>query len=90
VDCPRPENPLSLRLAELGGCWLEVSGCCQIVYMPLPLLAKRRGGGLMLRDVLARLRCSNCGKKPTVMALVERTEPSSDSWRIPLDEGLDN
>jgi hypothetical protein len=64
VGCPRPENPLSKRLDALGSCWLEVSGCCQVVYMPLPLLAKNHGGGLMLRDVLARLRCSKCGSKP--------------------------
>lgn len=85
MGCPKPRNPLSTRLDALGSCWLEVSGCCQIVYLPLPLLAKKHGGGLMLRDVLARLRCSKCGSKPSILALVERTEPKSDGWRVSLE-----
>jgi len=28
-----PEDPLSNRLDELGPCWLELRGCCQIVYI---------------------------------------------------------
>ena len=31
-----PADPLSRRLDELGSCWLELRGCCQIVYMSLP------------------------------------------------------
>ena len=93
MDCPRPENPLSKRLDGLGPCWLKLSGCgCQLVYMPLPLMVKRHGGGLILQDVLDRLRCSKCGGRPTVVALVERTEPpragTPDSWRVVLRDEL--
>ena len=67
---------------------MELSGCCQIVYMPLPLMVKKHGGELLLRDALARLRCSKCGSRPKIMALVERTEPgrggAPNGWRIPL------
>jgi hypothetical protein len=84
--CPQPESPLSKCLDELGPCWLELRGCCQIVYMPLPLMVQRHGGGLLLQDVLARLRCSKCGKRPPIVALVERTEPSADGWRIVVRE----
>jgi hypothetical protein len=94
MDCPKPEDPLSKRLDELGPCWLELSDRCQLVYMPLPLLIKKRGGGLMLRDVLLRLRCSRCGGKPAVMTLVERADGgrprtgAPDGWRIPLEVTL--
>ena len=84
--CPQPESPLAKRLDELGPCWLELRGCCQIVYMPLPLMVQRHGGGLLLQDVLARLRCSKCGKRPPIVALVERMEPSSNGWRIVVRE----
>jgi hypothetical protein len=83
---PKPETPLSKRLDDLGLCWLELRGCCQIVYMPLPLLAQKRGGGLILGDVVARLRCSKCGRRPPIVALVERPEPNRESWRIMLRE----
>jgi hypothetical protein len=85
-----PENPLSKRLDELGLCWLELRGCCQIVYMPLPLIAQKRGGGLILGDVVARLRCSKCDRRPPIVALVERLEPprpgKREGWRIVLRE----
>jgi hypothetical protein len=60
--------------------------------MPLPLLIERHGGGLMLRDVLARLRCSKCGRRPHIMALVERPDHGTpgrsgapEGWHIALD-----
>jgi hypothetical protein len=84
--CPRPEDPLSKRFDELGPCWLELRGCCQIVYMPLPLMVQRHGGALVLGDVVARLRCSKCGRPPPFVALVERTEPNAEGWLVVLRE----
>lgn len=86
MGCPRPEDPLSKRLDELETCWLELRGCCQIVYMPLPLMVQRHGGGLVLGDAVAQLRCSQCGSRPPIVALVERVEPSADGWRVVLRE----
>jgi hypothetical protein len=88
MDCPKPENPLARRLDQLDPCWLELAGCCQIVYLPLPLMAARHGGALVLRDVLPRLRCSKCGRRPPmpIMALVHRPEPKAQSWHIPLNQ----
>jgi hypothetical protein len=83
-----PENPLGKRLDALEPCWLEVHCSCQIAYLPLPLMAKNHGGGLLLGDVLPRLRCSKCGGRPKFMALIERPEPpragAPDTWRIEL------
>jgi hypothetical protein len=87
----QPDNPLTTPLAGLGRCWLELRGCCRrIVFVPLPLLAEKHGAGVLLRDVLPRLRCQECGGKPAVMALVERADGgprragSPDGWRIDL------
>jgi hypothetical protein len=82
--CPQPENPLSNRLDELGPCWLELRGCCQIVCMPL--MVREHGGGLLLSNVVARLRCSKCRRRPPIVALVERPEPNREGWRIVLRE----
>jgi hypothetical protein len=87
VGCRRPEDPLSKRLDELGACWLELRGCCQIVYIPLPLIVQKHGGGLVLREVVARLRCSKCGHRPPFVALVERPEPHAKGWHVALREG---
>jgi hypothetical protein len=35
MDCPKPDNPLSMRLDQFGLCWLELRGCCsRVVYYP--------------------------------------------------------
>jgi hypothetical protein len=52
--------------------------------MPLPLMARKHGGRLVLDEVVARLRCAVCGRKPPIVALVERTEPA----RTQSPEGL--
>jgi hypothetical protein len=83
-DCPKPENPLSKRLDELGPCWLELLGCCRVVYMPVPLMVQRHDGELALGDVVARLRCSKCSRKPPFIALAQRPEPAREGWRIVL------
>jgi hypothetical protein len=61
------------------------------VYTPLPLIEQRHGGGLVLADAVARLRCSKCGRRPPIVALVEKVEPpragSPKGWRIVLREG---
>jgi len=47
---------------------------------------QRHGGGLVLGDAVAQLRCSQCGSRPPIVALVERVEPSADGWRVVLRE----
>jgi hypothetical protein len=63
---PKPKDRLAQRLDQLGSYWLELRGCCQIAYLPLPLMVQRHGGALVLRDVLRRLRCSKCGRRPPI------------------------
>ena len=75
-----PAGPLSKRLDELGQCWLELRGRCQIVYVPLPLMVRRYGGALVLRDVVTRLRCSKL-TSPWLSARKPRAG-TSEGWRI--------
>ena len=88
----QPENPRAARLADLGVCWLQLSGCCQrSTTYPLLLMAQRLGGQRLLGDVLPRLRCSGCGNKPSRMVLVDRADDSPygarASWKIDLSGG---
>jgi hypothetical protein len=84
MDAPKPANPLAARLDALGRCWLELRGCCErIVYLPLTLLVEKHRGGVLLGDLLPRLRCQECGGNPSVMALVQRPD-GFGSWRIVL------
>ena len=90
MDCPKPDNPLAMRLDQFGGGWLELRGCCsRAVYYPLPLLAEEQGGAALLGEVLPRLRCEACDGKPSVVALVQRADGQAFSppvgWRIILD-----
>ena len=87
----QPENPRAAPLADLGLCWLHLSGCCQrTTSYPLPLMAQRLGGQRLLGDVLPRLRCTGCGNKPARMVLTDRADDSSYGaramWRIDLSD----
>ncbi len=89
VDPPKPANPRAMRLAELAGCWLYLSGCCpRSVTYPLALLARRLGGHWRLGEVLPRLRCSACGGRPTRLVLADRGDDSpygsQARWKIDL------
>jgi hypothetical protein len=75
MDWPKPDNPLAMRLDQFGSCWLELRGCCsRAVYYPLPLLAEKQAGAVLLGEVLPRLRCEACGGKPSILALVQRVD----------------
>jgi hypothetical protein len=92
MDCPKPDNPLSMRLDQFGLCWLELCGYCpRIVFQPLPMLADGIGGAVLLGDLLPLLRCEACDGKPSVMALVQRADGQAFGqhgppigWRIVL------
>jgi hypothetical protein len=73
----QPENPRAMRLADLGLCWLQLSGCCgRSTSYPLPLMAQRLGEQRLLGDVLPRLLCTGCGGKPARMVLLDRADDS--------------
>jgi hypothetical protein len=82
MTCPAPENPLAMRLDELGHYWLDLGGCCgRTSRYPLRLMAERVGGPRLLGDVLPRLRCEACGKKPARVLLLDRGDDSSHGAR---------
>lgn len=51
----------------LGG-WpewcLRVRCRCQVAHLPLKLLAREHGPHHRIADIVARLRCSQCGERP--------------------------
>jgi hypothetical protein len=77
MTLPQPKDLRAARLADLGGLWLNLSGCCRRTSLyPLTLMAQQQGGERLLGDVLPRLRCSACGHKPVRILLVDRADDS--------------
>ena len=66
---------LDARLRDLLPYWLELrcdpARCTKTVCTPLRMLAAKRGGQLRLQDVIARLRCSQCGQAPVHAAITD-------------------
>lgn len=65
LDPPTRAELLSRPLRDAIGIWLCLT-CLEcpeprLVAMPCKLLARRHGGGVIIRDTLKRLRCSACG-----------------------------
>jgi hypothetical protein len=86
---PRPPLPLSARVSELAGCWLELRCCKGTTFYPLRMLAEAGRGNVELGDVLPRLRCRVCGDEPATVALVETAASSGpggerQGWRVEL------
>lgn len=82
-------------LRELIAYWLElrcdVARCTKVVCTPVRLLAAKRGGQLRLGHVLARMRCSQCGKAPARAVITDSPidKPPHEAmdgakWRIVL------
>lgn len=70
AERPTREEALSTPFAELEGYWLEIRCACGVhTYYPCRLLAKERGG--CARDVLGKLRCRNCRRRPDSVALTD-------------------
>lgn len=61
-------------LGDLLDWWLEVRcPCGQTTYMPINLMARRFGAGARLPNLTPRLICSQCGRRPTDLRLLDRT-----------------
>jgi hypothetical protein len=66
------EDALELRLGELPGLWLEIHCACGVsTFSPCRRLAQERGARTRIGDVLSRLRCRACGRRPTRVALTD-------------------
>jgi len=64
---PPPFLPIH-HLSDWPDCQLELHCCKGTSVYPIKLLIAKRGD-LVFRDVLARLKCPACGKKPAPMFL---------------------
>jgi hypothetical protein len=66
---------LAAPLRELLAYWLELrcdpARCTKVVCAPLRMLAAKRGGQLRLQDVIARLRCEQCGERPVNASITD-------------------
>ena len=82
-------------LRELLPFWLDLrcdgARCTKVVCVPVRMMAAKRGGQLLLRDVLARLRCSQCGEPPELVAITDspigvapHDSMQGAKWRIAL------
>lgn len=74
MSAPRDRDSLlAARLRELAGIWVQVRcGSCQwVVVMPMQLAA-RAHGRLTLRDWLARLKCTQCGERPSSAVVADK------------------
>ena len=66
---------LAATLGELAPYWLDLrcaaARCTKVVCTPLKLMARRVGAWRVLRDVIARLKCEQCGERPARVTITE-------------------
>lgn len=75
---PRPLTPpWDFELQALTGLWLETKCDCGRRLYPLRLMAANLGWRRTLRQVMPRLRCKECGKRPWVPMLIE--DPAAET-----------
>jgi len=84
---------LDAPIAELGMYWLGVrctDRCNRTSYIPLKLMAARRGGRMRLRAVVKRLRCEHCKTPPASAWLTDYPVEGGGhggqvaTWRVEL------
>lgn len=87
------EELLATPIAELVDCWVGVrctDGCNRSGYLPLRLMAAKRGGRILLSDVVRRLRCEHCKTAPSSTWLVDYPIEGAThggqvaTWRVEL------
>jgi hypothetical protein len=66
---------LASPLSELVPYWLDLrcdpSICTKIVCAPLRLMARTHGPKRRLGELIARLRCEQCGQRPVRVTITE-------------------
>lgn len=84
------EEALQTPLSEIEG-WLRLTcdpGCAKVVNYPLRLL-RQHAGDRKLGDVLPRLKCTVCHRKPARVVLCDDPNDSGlggtrQTWRVVL------
>lgn len=74
--------PLDAPLSLLHGYWLETRCRCKLSYTPMAKLSERVGASTRLGEVLSRLKCENCGERPSELALVD--DPAAGASGVPF------
>lgn len=70
-------------LGEVPG-WDLVARCrCKTVVLHHARLLRRHGPAMRADSLLARLRCSRCGERPTEAAWVESAQRAAVGWPGP-------
>lgn len=83
---PTPAFPADLPFAEpisqLCAWWLEITCTCKRgrVLYPLRLLSAEVGWTVTLERATARLRCPECGQRPSGVSLVEHAAGGPGSY----------
>jgi len=66
---------LAAPLAELVAYWLDLrcdaTRCTKVVCAPLRLLAEKHGRRRRLDELIARLRCAQCGERPVRVCITD-------------------
>jgi hypothetical protein len=83
---------LKAPIGSLTDFWLGLrcaSPCTKVAYVPLKLMAARKGAALKLGDALKRLRCDHCGVAPVSASLTDHTNDSDQGgqrarWKVEL------
>lgn len=76
------EPPWSTGLADLAGLWLDVRCACGAhSNLPLRYLAATRGWKTPLSDVVGKLRCSACRRRPASVELTD--DPTAGAVGVP-------
>jgi hypothetical protein len=69
------EEFLAAPLGELAACWLDLrcdpERCTKVVCAPLRLLASKHGNRRRLGELVARLRCAQCGERPVRVCITD-------------------
>lgn len=74
--------PLDAPLSLLHDYWLQTRCRCKLSYMPLARLSERAGPSTRLGEVLPRLKCQNCGERPSELMLVD--DPAAGASGVPF------
>lgn len=68
-------------LAAWPGHWLAVGCACgRRAYLPTKMLARQHGPEAKLAELVARLRCQQCGSRPTIAELRDDVQTSASGY----------
>lgn len=68
-------------LAAMTGWWIEVRcSCGRATMFPVKLLARKHGETARAADLVARMRCGQCGTPPAEATLVDDPQAGASGY----------